>query len=187
MNDLGKCCQDKSSVATPFYGPTVTYTGEMKVKTRTDTVEPAISTYNELPNGRKLLVDWMNKKVKMFDDQNLFMSEVVLGDGIPWSLVLLSTTEAVVSSMNDALHYLHISDVLKWTKTKRLSDQLFVEAHKYIKKRSFQKIVGMDRYWGGYGEGIIAMLETGSHQFSLATFDRNISLENVVYNYKKVV
>lgn len=164
LNDLGKCCQEKSSDATTFHGPIAIYSGEMKVKTETDTVEPLISSYNELPDGRKLLVDWKNKKVKMFDDQNIFISDLILTDGIPWNLVLLGSTEAVVSSLNKKLHYISISDVIS---------PIFTKDCEF-------KVLAMHKY----GNEILAVLEIYNKVLRLAILRKGGDRKTTVFSFK---
>lgn len=181
LNDLGQCCQDKSSVATPFRGPVAIYTSEIKVKTKTDKDEPVISSYNELPDGRKLLVDWKNKKVKMFDAQNYFISEIVRKDEIPWNLVLFSSTEAVVSSMNGALHYLKISDVLKWTRTKTVPLEVPYFVNRNDAERLCQSVLGIDRL----GADMIALLVNDSNEVFLRKLDNTGYEKRTFCEYKE--
>ena len=170
LNDLGQCCQDKSSVAIPFQGPVAIYTSEMKVKTKSDKEEPVISSHNELPDGRKLLVDRKNKMVKIFDKRN-FISEIVPRDGRSWNLMLLSVTEAFISSMNTSLHYLKISDVLEWTRKKRVPVQISYSVKRKDKDRLGQSILGIDRSGSIYNGDITALLVTDCHQVFLEKLD----------------
>ena len=72
------------------------YTGEMKLRTTTDTEIPIISSYEALPDGRQLVTDSKNNKLKLYGSNNQFMSELASLD-MPWNVMLLNDREAVVS------------------------------------------------------------------------------------------
>ena len=96
------------------------YTGEIKVNTETDTVEAGVSSYETLPDGRHLLVDTENKKLKLFDTNKHLLSELVLL-GQPISVVLLRDAEAVISlPWMRALQYVRINKGLEQIETRKL-------------------------------------------------------------------
>ena len=109
MSSLGKVSVTKSPVCKSDSRTVAIYTGEIKIRTTTDANAPLITSYEVLPDGRHLLVDALNKKLKFYDSNNQFLSELVLPD-TPHSVVLLSDIESVVSLPDiDLLQYITIS------------------------------------------------------------------------------
>ena len=97
------------------------YTGEMKARTTTDTVMPVITSYELLPDGRQLVTDQKHQKLKLYDSNNQFISEITL-PGMPWHVVLLNDHEAVVS-LSDirSLQYIAIGADIALSDTKKVN------------------------------------------------------------------
>ena len=111
----------KSPASQSEPGTDTIYTGELKPRTTTDTKCPGISSCEMLPDKRLLITDKDNKKVKLYDSNNQYLSELALPDK-PWSVVLLSDTEAVVSLPNiSKLQYITIGTDLVISETKKVN------------------------------------------------------------------
>ena len=96
------------------------YTGELKARTATDTKNPGITTYEMLPDGRQLITDFNNNKLKLFDSNNQYLSELVLPD-MPVSAVILRDSEVMLSLPNIAsLQYINIGTHLSLSQTKKV-------------------------------------------------------------------
>ena len=103
VSDTSKCCglnNEISVTKSPAFqsdpGTVSMYTGELKPRTPTDTKDPMISSYEKLTDGRQLISDFMNKKLKLCDSNNQFLSELALFH-TPICFVLPCDTEVVVS------------------------------------------------------------------------------------------
>lgn len=98
---------------TPFI-----YTGELKVSTETDRFIPCVECYVKRPDGRQFVLDSNNMKLKVFDANNLFLTQLELPVP-PFNLVFLSDTKAIVSTANMyKLFYITISENLAINKSK---------------------------------------------------------------------
>ena len=98
------------------------YTGELKARTATDNKDPVIRSYKVLPDGRHLIVDNQNNKLKLYDSNNQYLSELVL-PGIPLSVVILSDNEVMLSLPNiTSLQYINIGTHLL-SQTKKVNYQ----------------------------------------------------------------
>ena len=96
------------------------YTGELKTRNATDTREPNITPYEKLPDGRHLIVDNQNNKLKLYDSNNQYLSELVLPD-MPASAVLLRDNEVMLSLPNiTSLQYINIGTHLSLSQTKKV-------------------------------------------------------------------
>ena len=99
------------------------YTGELKPRTATDTRDPGIMSYEVLPDGRHLIVDSQNNKLKLYDSNNQYVSEIVLPD-IPLSVVILRDNEVMLSLLDIAsLQYINIGTDLSLSQTKKVNYQ----------------------------------------------------------------
>ena len=96
MPNLGTVSVTKSQDSQSDPGTVAIYAGELRTRTTTDAEIPAITSYEMLPDGRQLITDRDNNKLKLYDSNNQLMSELTLPD-IPWDVVLLNDREAVVS------------------------------------------------------------------------------------------
>ena len=94
------------------------YTNELNVETKTDPCVPCVQSYYTLSDGRQLIFDNENQKLKLYDTNNLFLTEFVLP--VPsFDLVLHSDTKAIVSTTNyHKLLYISIGDKLALSKSK---------------------------------------------------------------------
>ena len=93
------------------------YTGELKARTATDTRDPVIASYEVLPDGRHLIVDNQNNKLKLYDSNNQYLSELVL-PGIPFSVVILRDNEVMLSLPGiNSLQYINIGTHLSLSQT----------------------------------------------------------------------
>ena len=130
-DSIGKITQLLPSLGTVFVTPSpasqsdpgtvLIYTGELKPRTATDTKDPEISSYEKLPDGRQLITDCNNNKLKLYDPNNQFLSELTLPD-MPVSVVSLSDTKAVVSLPNiNTIQYITIGTDLAVSETKNVN------------------------------------------------------------------
>ena len=121
LPSLGTVSVTPSPASQSDPGTVAIYTGELKLRTATDTNDPGISSYEKLPDGRQLITDNRNKKLKLYDSANQFLSEVTLPD-MPVSVVLLSDSEAVVSLPNiKSLQYITIGTNLAVSETRKFN------------------------------------------------------------------
>ena len=82
-----------------------------------------IILYEMLPDGRQIIADNSNNKLKLYASNNQFISELVLPD-MPWSVVLLSEVLLVVSLPNsNSLQYITIATGLAVSETKMVDYQ----------------------------------------------------------------
>ena len=120
LPSLGTVSLTPSPASQSDPGTVAIYTGELKTRTATDTNDPAISSYEKLPDGRQLICDQFNNKLKLYDANNQFLSELTLPD-MPVSVVLLSDTQAVVSLPNiNTMQYIIIDTDLAVSETKNV-------------------------------------------------------------------
>ena len=99
------------------------YTGELKTRTATDTGDPDIMSYEILPDGRQLMTDAQNNKLKLYDSNNQYLSELVLPD-IPISVMILRDNEVMLSLPNiNSLQYINIGTDLSLSQTKKVNYQ----------------------------------------------------------------
>ena len=97
------------------------YTGELKPKNTMDIKAPVVMSYEMLSDGRQFITDINNNKVKLYDNNNKFLSDLVLPDAL-MSVVLLSDTEAVVSLPDiQSLQYIIIGTDLAVSESKKLN------------------------------------------------------------------
>ena len=104
-------------------GTVAIYTDELKTNTKTDTMAPFIRSYEKLSDGRYLIADATNQKMKLYDSNKQFISELAIPD-YPMSVVVLCDTEAVVSlPFIETLQYITIGTDLALAKTKKVNYQ----------------------------------------------------------------
>ena len=134
-DSIGKITQLLPSLGTVFVTPSaasqsdpgtvVIYTGELKTRTTTDTKDPRISSYEKLPDGRQLICDSNNNKLKLYDSNNEFLSELTF-PGMSLKVVSLCDTQAVVSlPAFKSLQYITIGTDLAVSETKKFNYQPF--------------------------------------------------------------
>ena len=117
---IGNLSVTKLDASQIDHGTVTIYTGELKPRNTTDTKAPAIRSYKMLPDGKQLITNGRNNMLELYDSHNQFLSGLVLSDR-PWSGVLLSDTEAIVSLPNiTSLHYIAIGSDLAVSKTKKV-------------------------------------------------------------------
>ena len=120
ISSLGKVSVSQATDSKADSVPVAIYTGEIKVRTKTDITVPEISSYEVLPDERQLLADKWNSKLKVYDSNNQFLSELVL-PGHPFCIALLNGTEAIVSLPNiDSLQCVDIGKVPVLLGTKKV-------------------------------------------------------------------
>ena len=129
-DSIGKIPQLLPSLGTVFVTPSpasksdpgtvAIYTGELKPRTTTDIETTTMISYESLSDGRQLICDPVNNKLKLYDSTNQFLSELTLPDK-PYSVVLLSDTQAVVSLPNiNTIQYITIDTDLAVSETKKV-------------------------------------------------------------------
>ena len=123
LPNLGTLAVIKSQDSQSYIRSVAIYTSELTTRTASDTERPGITSYELLPDGRQLLIDYYNKKLKLYDSKNHFMSELALPDK-PLSSVLIKINEAVVSMPNiSSLQYINIGTDIALSDTKKLKYQ----------------------------------------------------------------
>ena len=113
FQSLGTVSVEMSRVNDVFADTTPTYTGEMNVKKNVGDKPPAVASLDVLQDGRKLVLDYNNAKIQLYDKNNTFLTETVLPvkeDEKCRSFVLNSSTEALVSTHYGRLFKVRISD-----------------------------------------------------------------------------
>ena len=141
LQDLGKCSVVRSSVShvtmakDPIYSGEILFTtntglgdpdiacngGQQRGAAGTGNKPPVIISFDILPDGRQILIDQTNKKLKLYDQNNFLITEHVLSVK-PFDIVVLSNTEAVVSTRTNTLLKVTIGDNLAVTETKSKYD-----------------------------------------------------------------
>ena len=137
LQDLGKCSVVRPSVSHATMATEPIYSGEILLTTNTGLGDrdnasnggkqrgaactgdkpPLISSFDILPDGRQILIDQANKKLKLYDQNNFPITEQVLSVK-PFHVVVLSNTEAVVSTCTSTLLKVTIGHNLAVTDTK---------------------------------------------------------------------
>ena len=110
FQSLGTVSVEMSRVNDVFADTKPTYTGEMMVKKNVGDKLPVVTTFDVLQDGRKLVLDYNNDKIQLYDKNNTFLTETVLPDESCYSVVLNSSTEALVSTSYCRLFKVRISD-----------------------------------------------------------------------------
>ena len=98
------------------------YTGELKPRTPTDTKDPMISSYEKLTDGQQLIPNFMNKKLKLYDSNNQFLSELALFH-TPIYVVSLCDSEDVSLPDIYSLLYIVIGTDLAVSETRKIDYQ----------------------------------------------------------------
>ena len=139
------------------------YTGELKTRTATDTEDPSISSYEILPDGRQLITDEDNNKLKLYDSNNQYLSELVLPD-MPVSAVILRDNEVMLSLPNIAsLQYINIGTDLSLSQP--------------AKKVNYQPLAMVK-----YGDNILATLRDVRYRFcKVAVIDNHGTVKRTIY------
>ena len=159
MSSFGKTSVTIPPASQSDSGTVAIYTGELKLRTTTDTAGPWILSYEMLPDRRQLLADCVNKKLKLYDSKNQFISELVLPD-TPFGIVLLSDNEAVVSLPDvSSLQYITIRKNITLTLTKKV----------------YYKPVAMVKY----GDDILATVR--DRFCKVALIDRDGNIKRTIY------
>ena len=115
FQSLGTVSVETSKVTDVFIDTTSIYTGEMKVKKNVSDKPPVVTSLDVLQDGRKLVLDRNNAKIQLYDKNNTFLTETVLPvkeDEKCTSVILNSSTEALVSTGYGKLFKVRISDEL---------------------------------------------------------------------------
>ena len=119
--NLGSVSVAKSPSSQPDTETIAIYTGELKPRTATNTKNPRIRSYEILPDGRQLIADNQNNKLKLYDSNNQYLSELVLPD-MPFSAVLLRDNEVMLSLPGIfSLQYINIGTHLSLSGTKKVN------------------------------------------------------------------
>ena len=102
-----------STVTDVFADTTPIYTGEMEVKVGGKV--PVVTSFNVLQDGRKLVLDYDNIKIQLYDRKNTFVTETVLpvqeGEQCH-SVVLNNNTDALVTTTHGSVFKVTIGDEL---------------------------------------------------------------------------
>ena len=147
-------------------GTVAIYTSEMKLTSTTDTAGPDITAFEMLPDGRQLTADKWNRKLKLYDSNNQFLSERVF-PGCPWCIVLLSETEAFVSLPNiDSLQYVTVS-----------KDPALMEVRK-VNYKPFALVK--------YGDDLLATVLFDA-DWSVEVIDKHGKIKRTIYQDKDLV
>ena len=115
FQSLGTVSVETSRVTGVFNDTTPIYTGEMKVKKNVGDKPPVVTSFDVLQDGRMLVLDANNNKIQLYDKNNTFLTETVLPvkeDEKCISVVVNSSTEALVSTDDGRLFKVRISDEL---------------------------------------------------------------------------
>lgn len=159
ITDIGTVSVTKSPAPNISTCENFIYTGEVQLKSEIDTDNPFITSYKVLHDGRKLLADNTNKKLKLFDPNDHLLSELSLPDN-PWNIVLLSDTQAVISSLlTETLQYIRIEKDLTLTDVESTGFQVFAMAK--------------------YGCDIIASIYDDAYK--IAVIDKRGNIKQIVY------
>ena len=141
LQELGKCSVVRSSVICATIDTEPIYSGEVLLTTNTELEDhdsaggkvgiedeshtgdkiPIFTSFDKLSDGRQLLIDQANKKVKLYDQNNILVTEHILSvssDNNMSHVVVLSNTEAVVSTCTNTPHKVTIGGDLSVTETK---------------------------------------------------------------------
>ena len=121
LPNLGTVTVTKLQDSQSYLGSVAIYTGELKARTTTDSRDPVITSYEMLSDGRQLLTDRKHQKLKLYDSNSQFISEITL-PGMPWHVVLLNDHEAVVSLPDiRSLQYIAIGADIALSDTKMVN------------------------------------------------------------------
>lgn len=141
LENLGKCSVVLSSVSrgtmetAPIYSGEILFTTNRRLGDRDDagndskqrdaahagSEKTVITSFDILPDGRQLLIDEPNKKLKLYDHNNFLVTEHVPSVK-PVHVVVLSNTEAVVSTLTNILLKVTIGEGLAVSRTKSKYD-----------------------------------------------------------------
>lgn len=141
LENLGKCSVVLSSVShgtmetAPIYSGEILFTTNRRLGDRDDAGNDSkqrdaahagsettvITSFDILPDGRQLLIDEPNKKLKLYDHNNFLVTEHVPSVK-PVHVVVLSNTEAVVSTLTNILLKVTIGEGLAVSRTKSKYD-----------------------------------------------------------------
>ena len=113
---LGTISVEMSTVTDVFADTTPIYTGEMEVKRdKVGDKVPFVLSFNVLQDGRKLVLDYNNKKIQAYDRNNIFVTETVLPVQEHEQckrVVLNNNTEALVTTTHGSVFKVMIGDEL---------------------------------------------------------------------------
>ena len=183
LRDLGKCSVIRSPVSSGIMDTEPVYSGEIQLTTNKGLGErdhtddsrnlkgaahscdktPAILSFDILPDGRQLLMDLANKILKLYDRNNFLVMEYVLSvnsDYEAFYVVVLSNSEAVVSTCTNTLLKVKIGDGLAVTETKS------------------KHIIGPIQRWG---VDIIAVMLT-YNAAHVSVLDKDFTLKKTIMN-----
>ena len=139
FDSLGIISTETSKVPNVFTDTKPIYTGEIKIKPVDDDNDddgndddddnddddggdddddddgdnrPVVTSFDVLPDGRKLVFDLNNDRIQLYDKNNIFITESVLPVGEKCvSFVLCSSTEALVSTDDDRFFKVTIGEL----------------------------------------------------------------------------
>ena len=102
-------------------------TKEVSIKVSDDSATPCITSCTFLSNGRILLCDFNNKKVKLLDSDMSIKKSLELSDG-PYNVAAVGENEAIITfgSGNNDLQYINTHPELKLGKKITLQDKFYV-------------------------------------------------------------
>ena len=155
FKSLGTVSVETSKVTDVSNDTVPIYTGEIMVKCDDDNKVPVVWSFDVLQDGRKLVLDMENDRMKLYDKTNTFVTEIVLPakqDERYISVVLNNNNEALVTTDAFRVFKVTIGDTLTASETKT----------KY-------RIYAMTKY----GDNILCVLHDGG-QWQICIVDENI-------------
>ena len=96
--DLGavKCHSTRTRQQKGFDEMSVTARNQVNVKVQSDTYDACITGSAFLPSGQLILCDWLNKKLKLLEE-NLQMKESIDVPGKPWNVAPVNQHQVIVT------------------------------------------------------------------------------------------
>ena len=128
---------------------------KISVKVKGDRLTPSITGSEVLPDGRLLVVDFRNNKVKLFS--TLFRHEDSVTIERPYDVAVINDTAAIVSSISSEapqLHFLRVAPRLQLDSVISLdkkcfgidvyNDTIYLSCHKYNERQGHVRLLDMD-------------------------------------------
>ena len=107
---LGSVSCAKTQRIVTLKGDNAIYNQEIKVRTESDKAVPFVSDYDILPDGKQLIVDSSNRKLKLFDKRSIFVTELGLPDFRLCTVVLQNEREAILTTFSRDILVFDIAD-----------------------------------------------------------------------------
>lgn len=175
LSDLGKLAVDCSPLSRADAAMEPVYIGEIKLRPAlTSGMESSekdisekwlsnITSFEVLPDGRKLVLDSQNKKLQLYDQNNIFLTERDLSVAT-LSVSLCGSTDAIVTTGSNKLLRVKITDDLKVSEFTTSSN-----------------IFSMT----GYCKGFVACLwNEKEKQWEISVMDRDLNISKTIIKDK---